>query len=1083
MTLAEPRVPSFVMDRPVLHTLLPELLEDERLERFSTSLRDRESRARVSEPALPFVLAALHERLQRGLVVLLPEDADARDAEEAARWFLGDDRVALLPSRGVRWGSGLEPPPHLVGERARALDVLEQGGLVCASAAALAEPLPPREARPEPLRLSPGDERGIDAIAEALALAGYERVERVDERGQFAVRGGLVDVFPTTGREPLRIEWFGDELESMRAFSPFTQRTLHPVERATVYPAAERRAELVEPTLPDDDATPPSPPGDLVHPLDRPPDLVWQPDGVRRVWEEEGLEPVPLDGAIELDPLPQNQPVAFEAQRPALAARGLAEAENELGALVRAGHRVVVTFAHRGEALRTKGLLRRLDARLLDPGEPLPREAELLFAVSPARRGFVWRDLGLVLLPDTQVFRKRPPRADARLGRALQSFADLRTGDYVVHEDHGVGSLIAFETKEVAGVTRDYLLLAFRGDDRLYVPHEQIGKVSRYIGADGKSPTLSKLGGRAWQNLKARARAGVRELAGELLALYARRQQASGFAQDVDHEWLERLEASFPYRETPDQQIVIEAVKEDLEAPRPMDRLVCGDVGFGKTEVGVRAAFATALNGKQTLMLVPTTVLAQQHWNTFRERYRDFPVRVEMVSRFRKPADVKRILAEFAEGKVDVLIGTHRVLSRDVIPKELGLVIVDEEQRFGVAQKELLRQLRLEVDVLSLSATPIPRTLHMSLAGLRDISVIETPPEGRRPIRTYVGEYDEELIKTSLEREQERGGQAFYLHNRVETIDEAAERLRQLAPGLRFIVAHGQMRERELEQRMLSFLRGDADVLVSTTIIESGLDIPQANTLIVERADALGLAQLYQIRGRVGRSDLLAHAYLFYPDMQELTPEARARLATLADHTELGAGFAIAMRDLEIRGAGELLGAEQSGHVAAVGFELYVELLGEAVAELSGQRRAVARPVRVDARVDAYVPAAYIGSEALKIDLHRRIALAESEDELRELRAGTEDRYGELPEPVENLFSIQEAKLKLARLGADYLVFRGGRATVGPVQLGSGELRALRSEIDTAVYTTARQEVSLRDGNFGGALRLVDAMLEARQAA
>jgi transcription-repair coupling factor (superfamily II helicase) len=1098
MTRAEPRVPSFVMDRPVLHALTSELVQDERLERFAEALP---ARARVSEPALPFLLAALHERFgaawgadeearelgsraatTRGLVVLLPEDADARDAAEAAAWFLGPERVALLPSRGVHWGSGLEPPPHLVGERARALDILERGGLVSASAAALAEPMPPEDARPDPLHLAPGDDRGIDVVAEALALAGYERVERVEERGQVAVRGGLADVFPTTGREPLRLEWFGDDLESMRAFSPFTQRTLHAVELATIYPAAERRLDLSEPVLAGEQALG-HVPEDLVRPLDRPPDLVWQPDDVRRVWEEEGLDPVSLEHVTELDPLPQDQPFGFEAQRPALAARGLAEAENELGALVRAGQRVVVAFAHRGEALRTKGLLRRLDARLLDPGEPLPREAELLFVVSPARRGFVWRELGLVLLPDTQVFRKRPPRADPRLGRALQSFADLRTGDYVVHEDHGVGRLLAFETKEVAEVTRDYLLLAFRGDDRLYVPHEQIGKVSRYIGADAKAPALSKLGGRAWQNLKARAREGVRELAGELLALYARRQQASGFAQELEHEWLERLEASFPYRETPDQQVAIEAVKEDLEAPRPMDRLLCGDVGFGKTEVAVRAAFATALNGKQTLMLVPTTVLAQQHWNTFRERYQDFPVRVEMVSRFRKPGDLKRILAEFADGKVDVLIGTHRVLSRDVIPKELGLVIVDEEQRFGVAQKELLRQLRLEVDVLALTATPIPRTLHMSLSGLRDISVIETPPEGRRPIRTYVGEYDEELIKAALERERERAGQAFYLHNRVETIDEAAERLRQLCPGLRFVVAHGQMRERELEERMLEFLRGDGDVLVSTTIIESGLDIPQANTLIVERADALGLAQLYQIRGRVGRSDLLAHAYLFYPDSQELTPEARARLATLADHTELGAGFAIAMRDLEIRGAGELLGAEQSGHVAAVGFELYVELLGEAVAELSGQRRAVARPVRVDARVDAYVPASYIGSEALKIDLHRRIALAESEDELRELRAGTEDRYGPLPEPVENLFSIQEAKLKLAQLGADYLVFRGGRATVGPVLLGSGELRALRGEVETAVYTTARQEVSLRDGNFEGALRLVDAMLEARQAA
>jgi transcription-repair coupling factor (superfamily II helicase) len=1078
MSAAEPRVPSFVMDRPVLHAFVDELVSDERLAAFAEALP---TRARVSEPALPFLLAALHERLARGLVCALPEDADARDAADAAAWFLGEDRVALLPSRGVHWGSGLEPPPHLVGERARALDVLERGGLVCASAAALAEGMPPADERPEPIEVAQGQEPGIDELAESFALAGYERVERVEERGQFAVRGGLVDVFPTTGREPLRIELFGDEIESIRAFSPFTQRALHPVENARIYAAAERRPDLLEPTLRDDEEPPPVP-DDLVAPLDRAPDLVWEVDEVKKVALEELNVEADIAGSTELDPLPANQPFSFEVQRPALAARGLSEAENELGALIRAGQRVVVAFPHRGEALRTQNLLRRLDARLLEPGEPLPDEAELLFAVAPARRGFVWRDLGLVLLPDTQVFRKRL-RRPAAVGRALQSFADLRTGDYVVHEDHGVGRLQAFETKEVAGVTRDYLLLAFRGDDRLYVPHEQIGKVSRYVGADSRAPALSKLGGKAWQNLKSRARASLRELAGELLALYARRQQAEGESFELENEWLERLEAGFPYRETEDQQRAIEAVKEDLEAPRPMDRLVCGDVGFGKTEVAVRAAFAVALNGKQTLMLVPTTVLAQQHWNTFRERYRDFPVRVEMVSRFRPPAEQKRVLQDFAAGKVDVLIGTHRVLSRDVIPKQLGLIVVDEEQRFGVAQKELLRQLRLEVDVLSMSATPIPRTLHMSLSGLRDISVIETPPEGRRPIRTFVGEYDEDVIRLALTREADREGQSFYLHNRVETIDEAAQKLRELCPGLRFIVAHGQMRERELEDHMLSFLAGDADVLVSTTIIESGLDIPQANTLIVDRADTLGLAQLYQIRGRVGRSDVTAHAYLFYPDSQELTPEARARLATLADHTELGAGFAIAMRDLEIRGAGDLLGAEQSGHVAALGFELYVELLGEAVAELSGQRRTIARPVRVDARVDAYVPAAYIGSEALKIDLHRRLALTEDEDDLRELQAATEDRYGPLPEPVQNLFAIQEAKLKLARLGADYLVFRGGRATVGPVDLGSGELRALRGRVDTAVYTTARREVSLRDEEFDGALRLVDAMLETRQAA
>ena len=1079
MTRPNRLVRPFVMDQPILHPFVAELRESEGLRAFAEAFP---APARVSEPALPLLLAALHEELGRPLVVLAPEDQDARDAAEGASWFLGEERVAMLPSRGVSWASGLEPAPHLVGERARALGVLEAGGLVVASAAALAEPMPPRTARPQPIRIAPGEEVSLEQLAESLALGGYERVERADERGHFAVRGGLVDVFPTTGREPLRVEFWGDEVEQMRAFSPFTQRALHPVELALFYPAAERRLDLLETTLAEDEVAVPVR-RDLVLPVPAGPDLVWQRDEVRAVWEEEGLEPLGLADAAVLDPLPAGQPFAFEAQRPALAARGLAEAENELSAFVRAGQRVVVTFPHLGEALRQQNLLRRVESRVLEAGDGLPREAELLFAVAPARRGFVWRELGLALLPDTQVFRKRPPR-ERRVGaRALQSFADLRTGDYVVHEDHGVGKLLGFETKQVAGVTRDYLFLGFRGDDRLYVPHEQLGKVSRYIGADGTMPALSKLGGKAWDNLKNRARESVRELAGELLALYAQRQQAQGVAYDLRHEWLERLEAEFPYRETPDQQDAIEAVKEDLEAPRPMDRLVCGDVGFGKTEVAIRAAFAVALGGKQTLMLAPTTILAEQHWHTFRSRYRDFPVRIEMVSRFRPPREVKQVLADFQAGKVDVMIGTHRILSRDVIPNELGLVILDEEQRFGVAQKELLRSLRLEVDVLTLSATPIPRTLHMSLSGLRDISIIETPPVGRRPIRTTVGEYDEELIKQALEREVERGGQSFYLHNRVETIDEAAEKLRQLCPSLRFLVAHGQMRERELEEKMHAFLRGDADVLVSTTIIESGLDIPQANTLIVERADQLGLSQLYQIRGRVGRSDVTAHAYLFYPDMSELTPEARARLATLADHTELGAGFAIAMRDLEIRGAGNLLGDEQSGHVAALGFELYVELLAEAVAELSGERRVVARPVRIDARVDAYVPADYIASEALKIDLHRRLALTESEDELRELQAATEDRFGPLPDPVENLFLIQEAKLKLAQVGADYFVFRGGKASVGQMVLGSGELRDLRRRVDTAVYTTANHEVSLREEGFPQALRLVDAILAARRAA
>ena len=534
-----------------LSGLVDALAESERFRAFAD---DFPANARVSEPVLALLLAALHRTLGRPLVCLLAEDEEARDLAEAVGWYIDPTEVALLPSRGVHAGSGLEPPAHLVGERARALQVVERGGLVCVSARALAEGIPPRETRPDVVNLARSDGAGLDALVESLALAGYERVERVEERGQIAVRGGLVDIFPSTGREPLRVEFFGDDIEQIRAFSPFTQRALHSVDESVVFPACERalaHSELA--VLAEDDS-------DLVPLLDRRPDLVWQLDDVVGVWREEGLDAPAVEGAARLDALPRSQPHVFEAQRPAIAARGLAEAENELAAMVRQGRRVIVTFPHGGEALRTQRLLRKVEPIVRDHVDALPAEPSLAFVVSPARRGFVWRDLGVALLPDTQVFRKRPPRVDARLGRALQSFADLRVGDYVVHEDHGVGRLLGFETKDVAGVTRDYLFLAFKGEDRLYVPHEQISKVSRYVGADAKSPSLSKLGGKAWQNLKSRARASVRELAGELLALYAQRRQAVGQALDLTSDWFERLESSFPYRETDDQLQAIEAV-------------------------------------------------------------------------------------------------------------------------------------------------------------------------------------------------------------------------------------------------------------------------------------------------------------------------------------------------------------------------------------------------------------------------------------------------------------------------------------------------------------------------------------------
>jgi transcription-repair coupling factor (superfamily II helicase) len=674
------------------------------------------------------------------------------------------------------------------------------------------------------------------------------------------------------------------------------------------------------------------------------------------------------------------------------------------------------------------------------------------------------------------------------VGGALRSFADLRTGDHVVHEDHGVARFAGFETKTVGGITRDYLQLEFAGSDKVYMPVDQLAKISRYIGAGGTDPTLSKLGGKSWETLKARARRAAQELAGELLNLYAERRKRSGHAFAEDGEWLAELEAKFPYTETADQKEAIEVVKADMEAPRPMDRLICGDVGYGKTEVALRAAFKAAEDGKQVLVLAPTTILAQQHFGTFSERMKDYPITLDYVSRFRTPKQQKEAIARFNAGEVDVLIGTHRLLGRDLRGKDVGLIVVDEEQRFGVKQKELLRQLKLKVDVIAMSATPIPRTLQMSLAGIRDISVIETPPEGRRPVKTYVGEYDEDLVKQAIMREKTRGGQAFFIHNRVETIDETAERLRGLCPEVTFQVVHGQLGETEIEERMLSFVRGEADVLVATSIVESGIDVPSANTLIVERADVFGLAQLYQIRGRVGRSRERAYAYLLYPSHAALTEEATKRLSALSDYTELGAGFKIAMRDLEIRGAGNLLGDEQSGHVAALGFELYLSMLDEAVRAADPDAGEDGpEPVRLDVNVDAYVPADYIAYEQAKIDVHRRIAGAREVAELGALRDELEDRFGPVPEPLSNLLLLQQARIKLGLAGAKVVTFKQGRLAVTPIDLTPEQRADLEERLPGVVVEPGRSQVAIRvpaepSERFPAVVAAADALLAVARA-
>jgi transcription-repair coupling factor (superfamily II helicase) len=1115
-------------------------------------------RAFVSASLRPYLIAGLAEvgvagSDVRATLVVVGDDRAARELASDLRAWLAPRRVRYYPSRGVTYESHLTPPAHLIGLRVAALDALlaegaateREGGppLVVVSAVALSEKVPDPALRPRSFALRRGELLDLEECASELAAAGYERADQVEERGQFAVRGGILDIFPATEERAVRVDMFDVEIESLRWFSTFTQRSLGEVAEVEIAPAAELAAEhreLAEIAALGDASERPDV-AELL-PVERFGallDLLGADTEVLVAAEEElgpALEdhwsdvcaafhdndahhlyvsPREVRAALEertriwLSSLSAGQEIELRAQSADTAARSLAEAEPQLEKLVRSGYRTVVAFPRRGEGERAAYNLARLKARWLgeggapkaDPGASAPSSAvgstggappesvsrvvgvdvgaaplepSLRFAAASLREGFIAPSLKLAVFPEHRLLRRRRAERTAGAGLdggprrgALRSFTELRTGDIVVHEDHGVARFAGFETRTVAGVTRDYLYLEYQGDDRVYVPTEQLAKISRYVGAGGEHPPLSKLGGSRWDAMKARARRAAQELAGELLNLYAERRRRSGHAFEPDSEWERDLEERFPYTETPDQRQAIEAVKADMEAPRPMDRLICGDVGYGKTEVALRAAFKAATQGRQVLLLAPTTILAQQHFGTFSERLADYPVTIEHVSRFRTPAEQRAAIAGFAKGGVDILIGTHRVLSRDVRAKDLGLLVVDEEQRFGVKQKELLRQLKLRVDVISMSATPIPRTLQMSLAGLRDISVIETPPEGRRPVRTYVGEYEEELVKHAILREHARGGQAFFMHNRVESIDETAERLRALCPEVRFAVAHGQMAEGELESVMMDYLRGGAEVLVCTSIIESGIDIPQANTLIVEHADAFGLAQLYQIRGRVGRSRERAYAYLLYDSAAALTPEAAQRLSALSDYTELGSGFKIAMRDLEIRGAGNLLGDEQSGHVAALGFELYMQMLDEAVraagpADSDSAHPELPEPVRLDVNVDAYVPPDYVPYEQAKIEIHRRVASALEVADVERLREELEDRFGPVPEPLGNLLALQRARIKLGQAGARAVSFRGDRLAVTPIDLDSARARSLREQLPEALYESGRSQVSVR---------------------
>lgn len=1097
-------------------------------------LGEAHARPFVSSAFTPFVLAVALKRQAAGrvAVVVVADDNAARQLAADLSAYLPERPVRSYPARGVMYESHIAPPPHLVGMRIAALDSLLATGsdaVVVAGAGALTELVPDPVLRPQGFKLEVGDVADTGEIAQELSASGYVRVDRVEDRGQFALRGDIIDIFPATGESAVRVELFDIEIESLRSFSTFTQRSLEEVGRVEVEPATELAAEHNEDAatalaVSESDSSSPDIaqllPLDRFHaPLDLAPKNAWLAvagmEEVTAALDELGadveatykdpaghglyvpagemLEQLDDQAALAIDNLTA-QPDAPElrAEHPGSMARSFEAAEIELEKLLRSGYRVLVAWSRQSELERARYNLARVRPGTLDDFEDTKEWPGVYFVQRTLHEGFASPALKLAVIPDRLLLRTAGRSAAAAVGSGrgtIASFADLAVGDVVVHEDHGIARFDGFDTKSVAGVTRDYLTLAYRGDDKVFLPADQLHKIGRYFGAGGADgPTLSKLGGKAWENLKSRARRAAHELAGELINLYAERRRAVGFAFSPDGEMQLQFEESFPFRETRDQLDAIERVKEGMEGKQPMDMLICGDVGFGKTEVALRAAFKAVQDSKQVLVLAPTTILTQQHFGTFSERMRDFPVSVDFVSRFRSKAEQKQALATFEQGRTDILIGTHRLLSPDIRPKDLGLIIVDEEQRFGVKQKELLRQLRLTTDVISLSATPIPRTLQMSMAGLREIAVIATPPEGRRPVRTHVGEWDEEVVKQALLREHERGGQSIFLHDLVGTIDAAADRVRALLPQLRIVVVHGQLDETILEERMLGFIRGEFDCLVSTTIVESGLDIPAANTLIVERADKLGLSQAYQIRGRVGRGRERAFAYFLHPGVAALTEVAAQRLSTLADHSELGSGFKVALRDLEIRGAGNLLGDEQSGHIAAVGFDLYVSMIDAAVTDLDGrQDGAVPEPVRLDVSVDAYVPSDYVPYEQAKIELHRRIASAVELADIGTLREELADRFGSPPEPLTRLLDLQQARIAFGRCGARNIGLTGGRLVAQPLDLTANEVGSVRESFPTAIYDPAERTITLRTGDeaneqLAALTGLADALISARSA-
>jgi transcription-repair coupling factor (superfamily II helicase) len=1056
---------------------------------------------------------------RRPFLVATPTTADAERLHRDLSTWLGADAVEYYPAWETLPFERVSPNVETMGRRLRTLWRLRHEehlpAVVVAPIRALVQRLGPHVEEVAPIVVRPGEQRDRDELVAALTGVGYRREEQVEHRGEVAVRGSIVDVFPTTADRPVRIDLWGDEVDRLTEFSVTDQRSTDERSEVAIFPARElqptdevrERADRLVATepwgreqwerlaegltfdgmeswlpwlVPDERLLTDLLPADaqvvLVEPRrlrDRAADIAAEEADLARslavTWGAQDREFPALHLGFDrllattdapawtLTSVPESPEVVTVVATPWEQAIGGGERlVAQLRALRAAGSRIVAVADTEGSAARVRQLLRDHDA----PGEVV---------VGPLDRGAVFPAIGLAVLTESDLTGRRrthrPPRPRRR--DAERFFDDLQVGDYVVHHQHGVARYGGMVKRSIAGVERDYLLLEYRGDDKLYVPSDQIDAVRHYTG--GEEPTLTKLGGDGWSKTKARVRAAVREIAQELVVLYQKRVNSAGHAFAGDSPWQAELEEAFPFAETPDQLKAIDDVKADMEAASPMDRLVCGDVGFGKTEVAVRAAFKAVQDGKQVAVLVPTTLLAQQHFQTFADRYAGFPVRVEVLSRFLTPSQAKAVVDGVASGEVDVVIGTHRLLSEDVRFKDLGLLVVDEEQRFGVTHKERIKALRHDVDVLTLTATPIPRTLEMSLTGIRDLTLLHTPPAERQPILTYVGEDDDRAVGEAIRRELLREGQVFFVHNRVKGIEAAANRVRELVPEARVAIAHGQMDEGSLEQVVLDFAEGEYDVLVCTTIIESGIDMPTVNTLIVDRADRLGLGQLHQLRGRVGRSGQRAYAYLLHPRDRVLSETAYERLKTIGETTELGSGFKIAMRDLEIRGAGNLLGESQSGHIAAVGYDLYVEMVTQAVAELKGETPREPAEIKIDLPMPAHLPPDYVPREDLRIEAYRRLAAVASQAEVDDIRAEWLDRYGPPPEPAAALLDVARVRAECARLGITEVTVAKGPGFGGPAYIVrltpvalkvSQEVR-LKRLVKGAVYKTEQQQLQL----------------------